>query len=226
MPTILTPQGWVKVAPTPRKRAAINHDPAAAFRGPLAYFSCQPSKVASNGTKSKGLAAAFPYDLSASPEKLKRHGEMNARRDNRAVSAPVHRVDYDDEDDEDDEEQSSSESSSPSMRSASPPPQVHGKLKSKSQSKSSSRHHSHHHGDEDNKSTSSSNSSKSYTRQRPLEATHHTSVYPNSYHNHTHSPTRAYHQQNHHQYALPAPPTTARSMSYSWYNATTPLNLG
>ncbi|OAL39583.1 L-galactose dehydrogenase [Fonsecaea nubica] len=111
MPTILTPQGWVKVAPPPPRKRPVNHDPKAVFRGPLAYLACQRSKPPplniGGGGNIKGRAE-FPYDLSASPEKLRRQGEVNARsKADRSVSAPVMHGglhprddDYDDYDDE------------------------------------------------------------------------------------------------------------------------------
>src|ERR1700744_4522127 len=88
MPTILTPQGWVKVAPPARKKPA-NYNPKAALRGPLAYLACQPqapSIEVGGGAKGK---KPFPSDPRASPEKLKRQSHANAQTANRTVSAPV-----------------------------------------------------------------------------------------------------------------------------------------
>ncbi|KAH0846033.1 hypothetical protein FOPE_12256 [Fonsecaea pedrosoi] len=158
MPTILTPQGWVKVAPPPPRKRPVNHDPKAVFRGPLAYLACQRSKPPplniGGGGNVKGRAE-FPYDLSASPEKLRRQGEVNARsKADRSVSAPVmhgglHPRD-DDYDEYDDEVEDIPAPEVQRRRPRTPKSIEQPKPKSKSSPQSQSRssqHHSHHHND-------------------------------------------------------------------------------
>ncbi|KAJ9499321.1 hypothetical protein H2202_004904 [Exophiala xenobiotica] len=85
MPTILTPQGWVKVAaPPPRRKKTVTLDPTAALKGPLAYFSCQPLPASKKEPVNR---PQYPYDLSASPEKLQRQSATKAGK-NRTISAP------------------------------------------------------------------------------------------------------------------------------------------
>ncbi|KIW61357.1 hypothetical protein PV05_01488 [Exophiala xenobiotica] len=216
MPTVLTPQGWVKVAPTPRKKT-VTIDPAVALKGPLAYFSCQPLP---STRKEPVNRPQYPYDLSASPEKLQRQSatKANVAGKNRTISAPqiiAHEREY--HDDEYEERQSQFSHSS---RSASPPPPAH----TKSHKSPRSRKPRH---DEDSTS-SSSGSTRSYPRHRPVQAAarpttmnHHPSMPPGGYYGHN-----GYHSApGLGMYDRQPPPSNARSMSYSWYNATTPLNM-
>ncbi len=210
MPTILTPQGWVKVAPPPPRKKAMNHNPKAALRGPLAYLACQQQTPALNvggGVKGK---APFPYDLGASPEKLKRQSQA------RTVSAPAMHgaLRYDENID------------------IVEPDMVVPSSRSKSRSKP------YRHRDDDNHSVTSSSSSstsraseptsRSYTRHRPVEARPHPSTA-------SHDRYLSAPRYDHHYAApppphvvhvpMPMPPSNGRSLSYSWYNATTPLNF-
>lgn len=247
MPTKLTPQGWVKTAPAPRKKQAIQN-PKALFRGPLAYLACQPQAPALNvggntgGVKGK---APFPYDLSASPEKLRRLGQEAGR----TVSAPVMHGGLH-LDDDDLHEAEVERGLSPSKS------ETHSKHKSRSSGTSSRhhhdddhhhRHHHHHRRDHDNHSVASSTSSgsssssrssgapsdRSYTRHRPPVDARPPPPPPA---NHYYAPAPA--GPRYEQYMapppvvqmpmhmhMPMPPSSGRSLSYSWYNATTPLNI-
>ncbi|KIX00608.1 uncharacterized protein Z518_09673 [Rhinocladiella mackenziei CBS 650.93] len=216
MPTILTPQGWVKVSQIPGKRPA-NHDPAEALKGPLAYFSCQPlpSSKVPNGARNK---PQFPYDLSASPEKLKRQSHARIGGKNRNISAPQPRLEDDDED-EDADRKSHSSRSSLSTRSVSPAPEL-----PRSHHSSKSRHQCSH--DEGrSKSGSSRSPHRSYSHHPPIETN------PQPVVAHSSGPGQYHPRNSYNNYSPPGsfqrppPPTNARSMSYSWYNATTPLNL-
>ncbi|KAK5057886.1 hypothetical protein LTR84_011887 [Exophiala bonariae] len=292
MPTILTAQGWVKVAESPTKRRTVAIDPAENLKGPLAYFSCKrtPPKVfpgvlhlptGGKGTGAvKGPREAFPYDLNASPEKLRAQGRLkhNSQIDkvkiggkNRTVSAPMPVMHMDDCDDAhayySDEDgaaeagavvpppRSSRRRESP-VRSSSPSPSSAAIAAARAatnnprssrhtddDSKPHSRHHHHksrhhHHHDDassvSSRSTASSTSSyhshHSHERARPVQAAPQPIIMyatapppmPSSYYN------NPYDSGPRHAHAR-APPSTggssARSMSYSWYNATTPLNL-
>jgi hypothetical protein len=227
MPTVLTPQGWVKTAPAPRKRKPASYDPKAALRGPLAYLACQPSPPALNVGKGtpKGKAP-FPYDLSASPDKLKRQGEIAGSR---TVSAPIMSGALHHDDDVVSEPEDEIVRPSKSDR--------------KSKSRSSRRdHHDDNHSVASSSSSSSSSSrssapsSRSYTRHRPpppVEARPHPTPPAPAPRNHYYStPAPRYDQymapppvQMPTHMPMPMPPSSGRSMSYSWYNATTPLNL-
>lgn len=294
MPTILTPQGWVKVAESPTKRRTVAVDPAEGLKGPLEYFSCKrsPPKVfpgvlhlptgGKNTGAVKGPREAFPYDLNASPEKLRAQGRLKHNSQvekvkiggkNRTVSAPVpgmHVDDYDDAhayySDEDGAAEAgavvhtsrSSRRRQPPARTSSPSPSptpaaVAAARAASTTSRSSRpvdsdskphRHHHksrHHHHDDassvSSRSTASSTSSyrshHSHERARPVQAAAPPPIImyatgpppmPQSYYN---SP---YDSGPRHAHAR-APPSTGgssasgRSMSYSWYNATTPLNL-
>lgn len=215
MPTVLTPQGWVKVAPAPRKKAAVSN-PKVTLRGPLAYLACQPQAPTVNvGAGVKGKAP-FPYDLSASPEKLKRQNHANI---NRTVSAPVMRGALHNDDDYDVEiVEPRGPRSKPSNSEIEP--------------RSKHKHRRPRHHDDDNHSVASSGSSsssgssnpsdRSYNRRRPVEAR------PRPTNDHYYSPPR--HDQHFApphvvHVPMPMPPSNGRSLSYSWYNATTPLNL-
>ena len=261
MPTKLTPQGWVRVpAPAPRKRST-NVDPVQALRGSLAYFSCQPLPPSSKVPVNK---PEFPYDLSASPEKLKQQAQsqMMMEERNRTISAPQPRLDILDEGDEVEAEvkaevevadqKSRSSRSNNSIRSASPPPppKSHRSLKShrreyhqddshsvsssSSSSKSSSSSTSSH--SSRSSSRSSSSSIRSYRRHRtvapipqPVIIYQTPAPPPQPW-----GPAGCHSYGCHHSdmYASrpqppppPPPPTSRRSMSTSWYNATTPLHL-
>ena len=240
MPTILTPQGWVKVAPAARKKTA-NSNPKAAFRGPLAYLACQPQTPTLNvGGNIKGKAP-FPYDLSASPEKLKRQSQANVMA-NRTVSEPVMHGALHDEDEYD------VEVIEPERVVVPPPPRSEVLPRSKPKSRSSRHHH-----DDDNRSVASSSSrssttsstssrsslpsDRSYNRHRPVESRPRPPPAPSDDH---YSSAPRYD----HRFApppqivhvpmpvpmpmpmpMPLPPSSGRSLSYSWYNATTPLNF-
>lgn len=288
MPTVLTPQGWVKVADTPKKRRTVAVDPAENLKGPLAYFSCKrtPPKVfpgvlhvpAGGKGRGSGPREAFPYDLNASPEKLRAQGRLKQHSQldnvkiggkNRTVSAPVrgmHMDDYDDRYAYYSDEDGAAEAGavipaprSPRRRHAQSPPSspspsrvavaaavaaaTNARSSSRytdSDSKHQQRHHHHHHKsrhhhyDDSSSISSSSTSSSSYRshqsheRARPVHAAPQPPVImyatapppmpsgPRSYYN---SPFDSGPRH--------APPSSAsgRSMSYSWYNATTPLNL-
>jgi hypothetical protein len=220
MPTILTPQGWVKVAPAKRKKPT-NYDHKTALRGPLAYLACQPQAPgfdAGGGAKGK---TPFPYDLSASPEKLKRQTHANAQKASRTVSAPVMRgaLPLNDEDDY---------ISEPEIEIRAP--------RSKPKTRSSRHHEVHGHSAASSSSSSSSHSSapssKSYNRHRPVEMAPHPA--PATRSDHPYSVPRYNHYTGHPPPAqmpvhmsmpMPMPPINGRSLSYSWYNATTPLDL-
>ncbi|EXJ94858.1 hypothetical protein A1O1_03256 [Capronia coronata CBS 617.96] len=220
MPTVLTPQGWVKVAAAPRKKKVTTYDPAEALKGPLAYFSCQPLP---SGKKDSFSRPQFPYDLSASPEKLQRqaHAKTQAKigGKNRTISAPQPGLYVDRDDDSDDDSDRKSHSTQSSSRSTSPPSKMN-----RSQRSSKPGHA--------NRSGSPSPSHRSAPRHRPVEAVpppvvvYHTSPASNPSAP-RHSSSTGY--QNYYYSTggieRPPPPTNARSMSYSWYNATTPLNL-
>ncbi|EXJ88776.1 hypothetical protein A1O3_01840 [Capronia epimyces CBS 606.96] len=221
MPTILTPQGWVKVAPVVQKKRPAKSDPAEAFKGTLAYFSCQqlPSKTQDSYNRTQ-----FPYDLSASPEKLKRQGLAQTQAKiggkNRTVSTPQPQPGFqvDGDEDWDGVIDRRSHSTRSSTRSISPPPKS-----ARSQRSSNPRpaHRSH----------SPSPSHRTSSRNQPVESVpppvivYHTPSAP-----HPSGPRRSPETRYHNYYPAggiehPPPPTSARSMSYSWYNATTPLNL-
>ncbi|EXJ60377.1 hypothetical protein A1O7_04529 [Cladophialophora yegresii CBS 114405] len=245
MPTILTPQGWVKVAPPPPRKKQPVSNPRAALRGPLAYLACQaqaPTLNVKGGNVSKGAKAPFPYDLSASPEALKRQSQAS-----RTVSAPVMHGALRPGEDEIDTE----------IRNVSPSPESKPKSKSRN-----SRHH-HHHNDDDgqsvvssgsnlsstsgssssSKSSASSRSSapsvKSYTRHRPVEVRPppHAESQPPAGPRDYFYPAAPRYEHQHHFAHPPAPQvvhvpipmgtgvSNGRSLSYSWYNATTPLNI-
>lgn len=215
MPTILTPQGWVKVAPAPRRKKPVKSDPAVALKGPLAYFSCQPLPPSKKTTN----RPQYPYDLSASPEKLERQSKNHARMggNSRTVSAPhpnVHVYDYSDQEDI----RGRQSESSGSTRSVTPPPRS-----PRSHRPSRSQRHEHHYS---HSPGATAPSTRSYTRHRPVEpAPRPTSAYHPPPHGGplNHSPYDNYPAPG--SFERPPPPTNARSMSYSWYNATTPLNL-
>ncbi|KEF62731.1 uncharacterized protein A1O9_00704 [Exophiala aquamarina CBS 119918] len=259
MPTILTPQGWVKVAESPTKRRTIAADPSDALKGPLAYFSCKrsPPKVypgvlhlptGATGGKHSGPKEAFPYDLNASPEKLRAQGRINHSSQvekvkiggkNRTVSAPVHHDPYYSE--EEGEEEEVMEHRSSRHKHSSPP--ASPTRSSRHHESRPGKHHKHrshnYHDDMSSVSSGSTTSSSSYSsssrshrsheRARPVQAAPQTPIImyaagpppppadPRYYDNYD-IPSHAH---------RPPPPSTgsARSMSYSWYNATTPLNL-
>ena len=208
MPTVLTPQGWVKVAPAPRRKQPPQN-PASFLRGPLAYLACQPQPPqVSVGAGGKGKAP-FPYDLSASPEKLKRQSNT---KPNRTVSAPVmHGALY--HSDEDDQ------ASDPDIKMPRSP-------RSKPRSKVRRHHNDDNHSEASSSSSTSSHSgsptSRSYNRHRPVETRPRPQTVTPS--NHYYSAPRYDHYAAPPQ-QMPMPPTSGRSMSYNWYNATTPLNL-
>ncbi|KIW11515.1 hypothetical protein PV08_10816 [Exophiala spinifera] len=235
MPTILTPQGWVKVAPAPRKKV-VKSDPTSALRGPLAYFSCQQLPSSKKEPISR---PQYPYDLSASPEKLKHQGEGKAKiaGKNRVISAPqLTTYDQDDIDGGDGRYknyEAEGHWAGGGGGELSPP-----------SSPSRKHHHKTSHSrkerprQDDDVSSSSSGSStsgrstKSYTRQRPVEAAPRPAS--TTYHRPPQPPQGGYYGHNDYYspppprptvYDRPPPPSNARSMSYSWYNATTPLNL-
>ncbi|OCT52815.1 hypothetical protein CLCR_10718 [Cladophialophora carrionii] len=255
MPTILTPQGWVKVAPPPppRKKQPVSN-PKAALRGPLAYLACQPQAPTLNvggGNVSKGKAP-FPYDLSASPEALKRQSQAS-----RTVSAPVMHGALRPNGEDENEYEYEIRNVRPEIETRLPPPPG-------SMPKSRSRSSRHHH-DDDGRSVASSGSNlsspssasskssaassrssapsvKSYTRHRPVEARP-----PSHPHPHPQPQPQPQPPAGPRDYFYPAPryehpfapsPTpqivhvpmpmgmsNGRSLSYSWYNATTPLNI-
>jgi hypothetical protein len=262
MPTILTPQGWVKVAESPTKRRTIAVDPADALKGPLAYFSCKrsPPKVypgvlqlptgVTGGGKRSTSREAFPYDLNASPEKLRAQGrglhssqveKVKIGGKNRTVSAPVPEMHIEENDpyySEKEQHRSRHGHSPPS----SPSPVAASHSSRHHESKHSKHHHhkhrSHRHHDDvssvSSGSTSSSSSSSSYRshhsheRARPIQAAPQPPIIMYT----TAPPLPApsgprYYNYESPRHAHPPPPSTgsARSMSYSWYNATTPLNL-
>ncbi|KAL6252368.1 hypothetical protein RBB50_000086 [Rhinocladiella similis] len=224
MPTILTPQGWVKVASTPRKKM-VKSDPTSALKGPLAYFSCQPLPSSKKEPISR---PEFPYDLSASPEKLKHQGEGKAKiaGKNRIISAPQLPI-YDQDDIEDNRRRYDNYEAEDNWASGGgppPSPSKHGKPPHSRKERSRR--------DDDlssSSSASSGRSTKSYPRHRPVEA----APRPASmYHRPPQPPQGGYYGYNDYPqpprptvYDRPPPPSNARSMSYSWYNATTPLNL-
>lgn len=263
MPTILTPQGWVKVAELPNKRRTVAADPADALKGPLAYFSCKrsPPKVfpgvlhlpagVTGGGKHSTPKEAFPYDLNASPEKLRAQGQINHGSQvekvkiggkNRTVSAPVPEMHIEEHDHHPyhSEEEEVVEHRSSRHKHSSPP--ASPTRSSRHHESKSSRHHKHrshnrHHDDMSSvssgstRSSSSSSSSyrshRSHERARPVQAAPQAPIImyaagppppPAGSHYYTSYDSPAH---------RPPPPSTgsARSMSYSWYNATTPLNL-
>lgn len=241
MPTILTPQGWVKVAPAPRKRQPPA-DPKVSLRGPLAYLACQRERPSLNVPGPKGGKNPFPYDLSANPENLRRQGL--AKSGDRSVSTPA--VMHGALGLNDDEEPAAPEPEIIEIAPSRAAPQSESASKSKHRSKSSRHHHHRHHHDDDNHSVSSSGSgsttsssssasssapsSRSYTRHRPpVEAR----PRPNSQHNYYNQPPPMAGGYNpylapppvHMHMPMAMPPSSGRSLSYSWYNATTPLNL-
>ena len=229
MPTVLTPQGWVKVAPPKRNPQPVSN-PANILRGPLAYLACQPQVPTLNPVAGnvKGKSP-FPYDLSASPEKLKRQSQAIA---NRTVSAPVmHGALHHDDEGEDDH--------------LSEPDMDMRRHRSRSKPKSKpSRHHHHHHDEDDDHSIASSNSSsstssgggahsrKSYPRHRPpvdarpREQSSHPAprndYYSGPRYDHYAAPPPVHMAMG---MGMPMPAASGRSLSYSWYNATTPLDL-
>jgi len=228
MPTILTPQGWVKVSPPARPKRQVKADPKATLRGPLAYLSCQPSRsaaIAAGAAQMKGKDS-FPYDLSASPEKLRRQGHANAG--NRIVSAPVmHGALHHDEDYLDEGEVNvPATAARRAMKKSRTPRHLDDDNHSIASSSSSS--------------TSSAPSQKSYTRHRPIPAPVEAQARPRQP---SVAPAPAprehyYSAPRYERYAqrppmppmsmpMMMPPSSAsgRSMSYSWYNATTPLDL-
>ncbi|KAJ9603938.1 hypothetical protein H2200_011460 [Cladophialophora chaetospira] len=214
MPTVLTPQGWVKVAPAPRKKQTVAN-PKAALRGPLAYLACQPQpptvNVGGGGVKGK---APFPYDLSATPEKLKRQNHANI---NRTVSEPVMHGSLHNEEDYDNE--------------ILEPERVTSKSPSGPRSKT--KHRSSRPNDDDNHSVASSSSStssrsgQSYARHRPpVEARPRPPpAGSNDYYSVPRYDQRFAPPPQVMHVPMPMPPSSGRSMSYSWYNATTPLNM-
>jgi hypothetical protein len=211
MPTILTPQGWVKVNPPARKRV-VTQDPKVALRGPLAYLACQQSRSPNIPMPNIKGKSPFPYDLSASPEKLKRQNHNNAQR---TVSAPVmhgalHPSDDEEEPDYDIEDR---KSRSEKPRPKKPPQQDDAGSVASSSSNSSS----------------TASSSKSYTRHRPVDshARPRPPPAPRQYYSaprYDHYPPPPVHMPM--PMPMPMPPTSGRSLTYSWYNATTPLNIG
>ncbi|ETI24790.1 hypothetical protein G647_04160 [Cladophialophora carrionii CBS 160.54] len=245
MPTILTPQGWVKVAPPPPRKKQPVSNPKAALRGPLAYLACQPQAPTLNvggGNVSKGKAP-FPYDLSASPEALKRQSQAS-----RTVSAPVMHGAL--RPSGEDENENEIRNVRPEMETRLPPPP--GSIP-----KSRSRSSRHHHDDDDrsvassgsnlsspssssSKSSASSRSSapsvKSYTRRRPVEAR--PAGHPHPHPQPPAGPRDYFYPAPRYEHQFAPPPTpqvvhvpmpmgmsNGRSLSYSWYNATTPLNI-
>ncbi|KIX94966.1 uncharacterized protein Z520_09276 [Fonsecaea multimorphosa CBS 102226] len=256
MPTILTPQGWVKVAPPPPRKRAVNHDPAAALRGPLAYLACQrsPPKINVGGGGNVKGRADYPYDLSASPEKLRRQGEANAHaKAERSFSAPImhgglHPSDHDDD---------MHEFLGPEMRSP-PPPSPKSKAKSRSSPKSRTSSRQHHDNDDRHSHVSASSSSSSSSRSSAASSRSSASSVssaPSTKSYHRPAPPAGvqarrppsmpsaeprapyYSMPRYDHYGTMPPPMhpasmsqpmsrgNARSLSYSWYNATTPLSL-
>ena len=268
MPTVLTPHGWVKVAATPRKRT-VAVDPAEALKGPLNYLSCRrsPPKVLpgiihlppglTGGVKPS--REAYPYDLDASPERLRAQGRVRSDDHhqiqiggkNRTVSAPVPDVLV--VEDEVEEIRPSKHGSSSSSSSSS-----HSSRHKHRSPSSHSHSHSHHRHDDaasvasgssgsscsSCSSTSSAPTVRSHHRHRtsnlapepaaaPVRAHHHAPAHPEPQHRHHrhdyHSGSRrsGYYDNYTSTPALPPPPSSAsgRSLSYSWYNATTPLNI-
>ncbi|KAK4937563.1 hypothetical protein LTR10_021855 [Elasticomyces elasticus] len=211
MPTILTPQGWVKVAaPAPRPKKRVKYDPARALKGPLSYFSCQP--LPPSPSKQTIDRPQYPYDLDAPPEKMER--QSKTPRQSRAVSAPHQEIQYIDEEDYLEQlglqGRLTGSESSRSSRSVTPPPPPRSRV---SHLPSRSQRHDDQH--------TTSQSAMSYTRHRPVDAAPRpTSAY--------HSPPRS---NNYNNYSTPGSfersplPSNPRSISYAWYNATTPLNL-
>ncbi|KAJ9637995.1 hypothetical protein H2204_004585 [Knufia peltigerae] len=233
MPTILTPQGWVKVAaPKPRKKV-VNPDPTSAFKGPLAYFSCQP--LPSSKKEPISNRPQFPYDLSASPEKLRHQGEGKAKiaGKNRIISAPQLPI-YDQDDGY---EAAEEDHSARGGGVASPSSSLSAARRHKTSPRSRKEPPSRQYDDLSSSSSGSSGggrSTKSYSRHRPVEA----APRPASMYHHRPPPPQppahgGYYGYNDYPpppprpsvYERPTPPSNARSMSYSWYNATTPLNL-
>lgn len=218
MPTVLTPKGWVKVAPAPRKKKKqVRPDPVEALKGPLAYFSCQPLPSIKKESFNR---PEFPYDLSVSPEKLQREAQAGRLAKigskNRTISAPQPGLYVDRHGDWDDEIDRRSHSTRSSTRSISPPPKP---LRS------------HRSSNPQWRPNSPSPSQRSYPRHRPVDAVpppvvvyQTPSAPPPSAPRHTSgSGYRNYYPPG--GYERPPPPMNARSMSYSWYNATTPLDL-
>ncbi|KAI1612519.1 hypothetical protein EDD37DRAFT_625124 [Exophiala viscosa] len=213
MPTILTPQGWVKVAAPPpsRPKKRVKYDPVRALKGPLSYLSCQPLPPSPN-KKTTGNRPQYPYDLDVPPEKLEQQSRT-PRQSSRAASAPhqVQEIQYIDEEDYLEElglqGRLTGSESSRSSRSVTPPPP-------KSPSRSQRHEHDHHH---------SPQSARSYARHRPVEA----APRPTSaYHPQTQGGSRDYNNYSAPgSFERPPPPSNARNISYAWYNATTPLNL-
>lgn len=262
MPTILTPQGWVKVAESPTKRRTVAVDPADALKGPLEYFSCRrsPPKAfpgvlhlpagATGGRKHSSSREAFPYDLNASPEKLRAQGRGNHISSqvekvkiggkNRTVSAPVPQMHVK----ENDPYYSEAEEQHRSRHRHSPPPSPSAIRSSRHHESKHSKHHhdkhrSHRHHDDmssaSSGSTCSSSSSSSYRshrsheRTRPIQAAPQPPIimYTTAPPAPAPSGPRYYNYDSSPRHAHQPPPSTgsARSMSYNWYNATTPLNL-
>ena len=258
MPTILTPQGWVKVAaPAPRRRT-VAIDPVEALKGPLAYFSCKraPPKVIPGavvgGSGAKRSPEAYPYDLDASPERLRAQGRARSDGDAqiriggkyRTVSAPVPVPEM--EMDEEREEPFDRRIHSHRGTLSSP--------KQKKKRHASSHTHSFSGGRYDDGSSLSSGSSlgssssslgSSSTRSHDHHRRHHhssrpvdptptpTSMYtPHSSFHRSPAPQQPYRRSGYYDNytrppSQPAPPSSAsgRGMSYNWYNATTPLNI-
>jgi hypothetical protein len=205
MPTILTPQGWVKVNPPARKRV-VAQDPKVALRGPLAYLACQQSRSPNIPLPNVKGKSPFPYDLSASPEKLKRQNHNNAHR---TVSAPVMHGALHLSDDEDQPRYDVEVRKPRSEKRRTKKPPQHDDTGSVASSSSSS----------------TASSSKSYTRHRPVE-THARPPPPPAPRHHYSAPRYDHYASPPMSMPLPMPPTNGRSLSYSWYNATTPLNIG
>ena len=221
MPTVLTPQGWVKVAPAPRKKPVVQN-PKVALRGPLAYLACQPQAPQANagggGVKGK---APFPYDLNANPEKLKRQSQRTA---NRTVSAPLmHGALHHSKEEEDQHSELEIEIRSPSRT----------KPKSKISRYRDDDSHSIASSSSSSSSRSGGHTSRSYDRHRPrpVEARPHPPPIAPSNHyyatpyNHYVTHSSSSQMPVHMSMPMPMPPNSGRSLSYSWYNATTPLNL-
>jgi len=265
MPTVLTPQGWVKVAESPNKRRTVAAvDPADALKGPLAYFSCKrsPPKVfpgvlhlpagVTGGGKHSTPKEAFPYDLNASPEKLRAQAleRIKMGGKNRTVSAPVPEMHLDEPYQSEEEEEVMIEHRSSRHKTPSPPPSPtrssrhHGSQSSKHSHHHHHHHHkhrSHHHDDVSSVSSgstrsssssysSSSRSHRSHERSRPTQTVPQA---PLIMYTAGPPPPMPAGPRYYPAYDIPSPahrpppPSTgsARSMSYSWYNATTPLNL-
>lgn len=210
------------MAPAPRKKAVSRRDPADAFKGTLAYFS---GRTLSPTKKHASDRPQFPYDLSASPEALRQQSRNMAKiaGKHRTISAPQPRL-YGHYGDELEDEVEQTSHSSLSSRSMSPPrtpmPRSHRS--------SSSRHdtHSHRHDDRLYSPKSTSHSSRARSQHHPVESVPRpTRDYrpppqsePRRYTSYDYPAPRG-------SFERPPPPTSARNMSYSWFNATTPLNL-